>query len=67
MISLFQRRGDILLGLGTKNVLIGTQEFLDKLPWGHAHGSILFPDKVTTKVEADGACTLKLKWILILQ
>ena len=41
MISLFQGRGDILLGLGTKDALIGTQEFLDVLPWGHAYGSIL--------------------------
>jgi len=56
-----------MLGLGTKNELVGTQEFLNGLPGGHAHHSIFIPDKVTTKVEADGACTLELKWILILQ
>ncbi len=67
MISLFQSRGDILLGLGTKNALIGTQTFLNVLPWRHAHGPILISDKVTTQVEADGACTIKLELILILQ
>ena len=67
MISLFQGRGDILLGLGTKDALVGTQEFIDILPWGHAHGSVFFPNKVTTKMKADWTCTLKLELILVLQ
>ena len=67
MITLFERRGDILLGLGTKNVLISAQEFLNVLPWGHAHGPIVFPDKVATKMEADQTHTLELKLILGLQ
>ncbi len=67
MISLFQRRGYILLGLGTKNVLISAQEFLGVLPGRHAHGPIFILDKVATKMKANGACTLKLELILVLQ
>jgi len=67
MVTFFEGRGDILLGLGTRNAFICAQEFLDVLPWGHAHGSIIFPDKVTTEVKANRTHTFQLKLILVLQ
>ena len=60
MVTLFEQGGDILLGLGTKNALISAQEFLNVLPWGHAHGPFIFPDEVAAKMEADWTCTLNL-------
>jgi len=66
MVTLFKRRGDILPGLGTKYALVGTQEFLNVPLWGHAHGSVVFPDEVATKVEADQTCTLELKLIFVM-
>ena len=67
MVTLFEWRSDILLGLGTKHALISAQEFVNVLPWGHAHGPVFFPDEVTTKMEAYWTCTLELKLILGLQ
>ena len=32
MVTLFKWRSDVLLGLGTKNVLISAQEFFDVPP-----------------------------------
>jgi len=51
---------DNLLGVGSKDVLIGTQEFLNVLPRGHVHGPILFSNKIATQLEGDGAISLSL-------
>ncbi len=67
MVALFEGRGDILLWLGTKNVIVSAQEFLNVLPWGHAYGSIGFPDEVATKMKADWTRTFEHRLILVLQ
>ncbi len=48
-------------------MLISAKEFLNVLPGRHAHSPIFILDKVTTQMEADGACALKLELILVLQ
>jgi len=62
MVSFFQRRGEILFGLGTKNALIGTQEFLN-VPFWDMH---MVPSSSLTKSQPRwklmGPAPLSLNW-----
>jgi len=65
---IFFFRGEVTFCLGLQPKMRSyVQEFLNILPWGHAHGSIFISYKVTTQMEADGACTLELELTLVLQ